>query len=71
MAKANNTGLDLPPTPRQVRAIARLCIILNIKEAIEEKVRNRMEARNALYELRAALQGNKNKSKRRVQWWKR
>ena len=41
----------LPPTPKQVRAIARLAQQLGIKEPLEEKVSTRWEARQQLHEL--------------------
>lgn len=41
----------LPPTGRQVRAIARKCQQLGIREHLEDKPTNRWEARQMLYEL--------------------
>ena len=41
-----------PPTVKQRRCIARYCIWKGIKEPLEEKVSNTMEARNLIYRLR-------------------
>jgi len=43
---------NLPPTPKQVRAIAKLCAQLGYQQPHEEKVRTRWEARNLLAGLR-------------------
>lgn len=51
--------LELPPTIPQVRAIAKLCVILKIREPLEEGVSNRMEARNLMYDLRSKLRGKR------------
>lgn len=41
----------LPPTPRQITAITRLCAELRIREPLENKPTTRWEARQLLYEL--------------------
>lgn len=51
--------LDEPPTPGQVRAITRMCIALKIKELLEERVSNKREARNLMYELRGQVKAMK------------
>jgi len=48
-----------PPTDEQVRRITWYCKVLHIKEPLEERSSNRLEARNLIYELRAALRGKK------------
>ena len=48
---------DLPPTPRQTLAIARLCMALKIRPELEHLPRNRREARNMMYDLRNKLRG--------------
>ena len=40
-----------PLTPRQARAIAKLCKILGIKEELENRPMTKWEARNLLFEL--------------------
>jgi len=52
---------NLPPTPKQVRAITSLCMSLGFREPYEEKVRTRYEARNMIAGLREEL-------KKRKQW---
>ena len=47
-----NSSLNNSPTSKQIRAITKLCLIHNIKEPLEEKVSNRREARDLIYELR-------------------
>lgn len=42
----------LPPTPKQVRAITKLCLRFNISEPLEEQPRTRREARQLIYRLR-------------------
>jgi hypothetical protein len=42
-----------PPTVKQIRAITRLCLLRGIKEPLEEKVSNTIEARNLIYRLRS------------------
>jgi len=44
--------MNLPPTPKQVRAIAKLAQRLNIMEAVEETPKSRLEARNLIYRMR-------------------
>ena len=39
---------QLPPTPKQVRAITKLAASLGYHEPVEEKVRTRWEARNLI-----------------------
>ena len=46
-----SSSWTLPPTGRQVRAIARVAQQLGITEPIEDKPSNRWEARRLLYEL--------------------
>ncbi len=41
----------LPPTPKQITAITRLCQTLGITEPLEDKPSNRWEARRLIYEL--------------------
>lgn len=48
---------ELPPTPGQILAITRMCMALRIRPPLEELPRNRMEARNLMYDLRARLRG--------------
>lgn len=43
---------NLPPTPKQVRAITKLCLRFGINDALEETVRTRWEARQLIYKLR-------------------
>ena len=54
--EVNSTWLD-PATHEQVRAIARLCRALGIREHLEENVTNRREARDTIYQLRNKLSG--------------
>jgi hypothetical protein len=53
----------LPPTDGQRVFITRMCLALGIKEPIEEKVSNRMEARSAIVELKEKLRVAKLKRK--------
>lgn len=46
---------DLPPTHRQISSITRMCMALRVREPLEEKVANRMEARNVIHDLRQRL----------------
>jgi len=46
---------NLPPTPRQVKAIARMATILGYHEPVENKPANRWEARNMLAGFREEL----------------
>mgnify|MGYP001564062669 CR=1 FL=1 len=55
---------DLPPTPRQIFAITRMCIALGIRLPLEELPRNRMEARDLMYDLRSQLLLKRRKVKR-------
>ena len=50
---------ELPPTPGQVLAITRMCMALRIRVPLEELPRNRMEARNLMYDLRGKLRAKK------------
>ena len=50
-----SSSLNWKPTSKQIRAITRLAIRLSITEPIEETPRNRLEARNIIYELRKRL----------------
>jgi hypothetical protein len=43
---------NLPPTEKQTRAIAELCMRRGIRELLEETPSDRREARNLIYELR-------------------
>jgi hypothetical protein len=43
-----NSSWLLPPTPKQIQAIARLAQALKYYEPVEEKVRTRLEARNII-----------------------
>ena len=43
-----DSSWNLPPTPKQLLAISRLANALQYYEPIEEKVRNRLEARNII-----------------------
>jgi len=43
---------NLPPTDVQVYRLTRQCIRLGIKEPLEKKSSNRLEARNMINELR-------------------
>lgn len=56
-----HSSWNLPPTPRQIRAITSLCASLGFQEPHEEKVRTRYEARNMIAGLREEL-------KKRRQW---
>jgi len=47
---------NLPPTPKQVRAIARFCLYRGIKEPLEEKPKNRWEASCLIQELKESRQ---------------
>ena len=49
------TWRELPPTPGQILAITRMCIALRTRQPLEELPRNRMEARNLMYDLRGKL----------------
>ena len=46
---------ELPPTPGQTLAIARLCMALRIRPELEWLPRNRMETRNLMYGLHQQL----------------
>lgn len=50
-----SSSLNYKPTAKQIRAITRMAIALGITEPIEETPRNRVEARNIIYELRKRL----------------
>ena len=49
------SSLNLPPTARQCRRIALFCLAMGIREPLEEKVANRREARNLIYDLLCQL----------------
>ncbi len=49
---APTSSWNLPPTARQLRATTELCMQLGIKEYLEDKPSNRLEARRLMYELR-------------------
>ena len=56
MSKGNAwASWELPPTGRQGRAIAKLCIALRVKEELEWLPCTRREARNLMYDLRRKL----------------
>ena len=50
---------DLPPTPGQTLAIAKLCMALRIRPELEWLPKNRREARNLMYELQGKLKGGR------------
>jgi len=55
MAKIQpDSSWNLPPTDRQTRAITMLYIQLGIREPLEERPCNRLEARSLQYELMQA-----------------
>lgn len=43
---------NLPPLPKQIRAITKLAQQLGISDPVENDPRNRLEARNLIYRLR-------------------
>ena len=55
---------NLPPTPRQTLAIARLCMILRIKPELESLPMTRRRARDLIYELRWELREARGRSAR-------
>ena len=46
---------DFEPTDEQISCIIKLCMILGIKEHLEDGLRTRREARNQQYELLSEL----------------
>ncbi len=54
---SKSSSLNWTPTNKQIRAITRLAIRLGITDIIESTPRNRREARNLIYELRARVRG--------------
>lgn len=57
---------ELPPTAGQIRDITRKCMILGIREPLEERVSNRMEARDMQYYLKGELnRANAERKKKR------
>ena len=48
---------QLPPTDKQIRAIARLCNANHIREPLEEYLATRAEARSLQYKLLQSLWG--------------
>ena len=50
-----SSSLNWKPTPKQIRAIAKLATALGISDPIESDPKNRREARNLIYELRNQL----------------
>ena len=50
---------NLPPTDKQIRAIARLATILGYHEPVEEKPSSRWEARNLIMGFREELKRRK------------
>lgn len=53
--RKKNYWHELPPTAGQIRDITRKCMILGIHEPLEERVSNRMEARDTQYYLKGEL----------------
>ena len=53
---------NLPPTPKQVRAIARIATILGYHEPVEYKPSNRWEARNMIAGFREELKKRRNQN---------
>jgi hypothetical protein len=51
----NVESLNESPTPAQIRAIAKLCGALGIREELESRPMKRWEARNLIYKLREQL----------------
>ena len=49
------TIYELPATPKQKRAIAKLATYLGIREPIEDEEMSRSEARDMIYRLRLRL----------------
>ena len=49
------SSMNLPPTPKQIRAITKLATALGISDPIENDPRNRREARNLIYHMRLQL----------------
>ena len=50
-----NAWHKLPPTDKQIRSITKMCIALKIDDDLEERVSNRMEARDTMFELQRKL----------------
>ena len=50
---------SLPPTPKQVRAITRMAVILGYHEPVEDKPSNRWEARNMIMGFREELKNRR------------
>jgi len=61
---AAGSTIELPPTGVQCQRITLQCIALGIREPLEERVSNRREARDLIWQLRGELKG-RNKLKRR------
>lgn len=59
-----SSTINLPPTGVQCQRITRQCIALGIREPLEERVSNRREAQDRIWELRGELR-LRNKLKRR------
>ena len=47
--------LDEKPGPEMIKAITKYCLILEIREPLEERVSNKDEARALIYQLRGKL----------------
>jgi len=64
-----DSSLNLPKTPRQVRRITDYCRWLGIRETLENTPSNRREANDLIYYLRAQLRAANaaKKAKRRQQ----
>ncbi len=50
-----DSSINLRPTGAHCRRIALQCVILGIREPLEERVSNRREARDLMYELRGRI----------------
>jgi len=55
MSGGSMTIYELPATPKQKSAIAKLLTYLGIREPIEDKEMSRSEARDMIYDLRKRL----------------
>lgn len=54
------------PSIQQIRAIARLCHALKIKEPLEEQVKTKKEAQEVQYRLLSQLRSKKNVKKQKI-----
>lgn len=53
--RKKNAWQELPPTGKQILSVTKMCMALGIKDPLEERVSNRREARDLMYELRGEL----------------